>query len=209
VDEPQPLPEHLHGQPLFPHVAFRNVTMQMMWGPEPAKPLPFKCRMLQGAAAADVTPVAAAPLKDGKYEVMIPVGFPDEGTFEWLDGFLAENPDYVELSDRKILQWAASSGLWKPRAGGLKASNDKPEFSFGLTGMAQGRAQFGNSLVLNLDPPGTMRTTSLPRLRSAPATKVLLRALVCFFSRSSMTFLACCASGRGSTSRSQQCLQNL
>merc|ERR1712048_1033819 len=51
------------------------------------------------------------------------------------DTFLEKNPNYVELSDRKILEWAASSGLWKPKAGGWKASNDKPEFNFGLPGM--------------------------------------------------------------------------
>merc|ERR1712113_1352376 len=37
---------------------------------------------------------------------------------------------YVELSDRKILEWAVSSGLWKK--GGNKGSNDKPEFHFGI-----------------------------------------------------------------------------
>merc|ERR1711974_263847 len=40
-----------------------------------------------------------------------------------------------ELSDRKILEWAQASGLWKPKSMGLKNSNDKPEFNFGLPGM--------------------------------------------------------------------------
>jgi len=66
---------------------------------------------------------------------MLPVAFPDEGTFDWLDTFLAKNPHYVELSDRKILEWAVSSGLWKPKTTGWKTSNDKPEFNFGLPGM--------------------------------------------------------------------------
>jgi len=131
VAEPQPLPEHLHGQALFPHVSFRNVTIQMMWGPQPAKALPFKCRMLQGAANEDVSPIAAAPLKDGKHEVVLPVGFPDEGTFDWLDQFLAKNSGYTELSDRAVIEWARKSGL--VRQGGSKwSSNDRPEPNFGL-----------------------------------------------------------------------------
>merc|ERR1712187_427544 len=48
---------------------------------------------------------------------------------------LEKNPHYVELSDRRILEWAAASGLWKPKGGGWKTSNDKPEFNFGLNGM--------------------------------------------------------------------------
>merc|ERR1711920_159406 len=71
---------------------------------------------------------------DGKYEVMLPVGFPDEGTFTWLDQFLEKNPQYVELSDRRILEWAASSGLWKSGKG-WKSSNDKPDFNFGIRDM--------------------------------------------------------------------------
>lgn len=35
--------------------------------------------------------------EDGKYEVIFPVGVPDEGTFAWLDDFLKKNPTYVEL----------------------------------------------------------------------------------------------------------------
>jgi len=135
ISEPQPLPEHLHGQPLFPHVCFRNVTLQVSFGPLSSKPLPFKCRMLQGAAKADVTSRIAVEPQDGKYDVMFPVACPDVGTFDWLDIFLQDNPQYVELSDRKILDWAARSGLWKPKGGGWKTSNDKPEFNFGLTGM--------------------------------------------------------------------------
>merc|ERR1740121_3056226 len=91
--------------------------------------------MLQGAAQEDVKVEAAAKPKDGKFDVMLPVAFPDEGTFDWLDSFLAKNPQYVELSDRMILEWASASGLWKPKASGWKTSNDKPEFNFGLPGM--------------------------------------------------------------------------
>mmetsp|Transcript_12280 Transcript_12280/g.30968 ORF Transcript_12280/g.30968 Transcript_12280/m.30968 type:complete len:908 (-) Transcript_12280:116-2839(-) len=134
ISEPQPIPESLHGKTLFPHVSFRNVSLQVFSGKDPAMPLPFKCRAIGGAAEADVVKAASNTPKGGKYEVMLPVAFPDQGTFDWLDTFLAANPQYVELSDRKIIEWAASSGLLKPKAG-PKHSNDKPEFNYGLPSM--------------------------------------------------------------------------
>jgi len=137
--EPQPLPEELHGKALFPHIAYRNVSVQVNFGEDPLKPLPFKCRLLQDAAQADTkTAEPSVSGKDGKHEVLFPVAFPDQGTFEWLDGFLASNPQYVELSDRKILDWALKSGLARPVASinaatvQGKSSNDKPSFCFGV-----------------------------------------------------------------------------
>merc|ERR1712216_562500 len=98
-------------------------------------PLPFACRTLQSAAVADLVVEKASGPADGKYEVMFPVGFPNEGTFDWLDTFLEKNKQFVELSDRKIIEWAALSGLVKPKANTAKTSNDKPEFNYGLTAM--------------------------------------------------------------------------
>merc|ERR1712129_566511 len=57
--------------------------------------------------------------------------FPDEGTFEWTDAFLEKNPQYVELSDRKILEWARASGLGHSGKN-VPGSNDKPSFNFGV-----------------------------------------------------------------------------
>merc|ERR1712129_457708 len=45
------------------------------------------------------------------------------------------HPNFVELSDRKIMEWAGASGLFKPKSTGFKNSNDKPEFNYGLTAM--------------------------------------------------------------------------
>merc|ERR1712151_282539 len=56
----------------------------------------------------------------------------DEGTFEWLDGFLEKNKQYVELSDRKILEWAKKSGINQNGQGG---SNDKPAMNLGVQGL--------------------------------------------------------------------------
>merc|ERR1712129_214289 len=60
--------------------------------------------------------------------------FPDEGTFEWTDAFLEKNPQYVELSDRKILEWARASGLGHSGKN-VPGSNDKPSFNFGVREM--------------------------------------------------------------------------
>eukprot|EP00931_Biecheleriopsis_adriatica_P116143 TRINITY_DN91827_c0_g1_i1.p1 TRINITY_DN91827_c0_g1~~TRINITY_DN91827_c0_g1_i1.p1 ORF type:complete len:779 (+),score=244.32 TRINITY_DN91827_c0_g1_i1:71-2407(+) len=131
--DPQALPECLIGKELFPHICYRNVSVQVNMGPTPFKALPFNCRLLQAAATADVMVSKDQP-KDGKYQVMVPVGVPDEGTFEWLDDFLEKNPSFVELSDRKLQDWAVSSGMAKPRPG-ASASNDKPTFAYSLQGM--------------------------------------------------------------------------
>merc|ERR1712048_1358105 len=85
-----------------------------------------------GAAASDVAKAKVPALVDGKHEVLFPVGFPYEGTFEWLDTFLEKNKQYVELSDRKILDWAKKSGLHPKGSGG---SNDKPSYDSGVPGL--------------------------------------------------------------------------
>lgn len=135
--EPQPLPEALKGKTLYPHVSYRNVSVQMNFGANALTPLTaFSCRTLQNAAAADTEVAKASPTPvDGKYEVVFPVAFPDEGSFDWLDSFMEKNPNYVELSDRKIIDWASKSGLVKPKSTGTKHSADKPEFNYGLTAM--------------------------------------------------------------------------
>ncbi|CAJ1350593.1 unnamed protein product [Effrenium voratum] len=125
IAEPQPIPQCLRDKPLYPHICFRNVTVQVNMGPQVLRSLPFTCRMLQSAAAADVV---ESKEPGGIFNVMLPVAVPDEGTFDWLDDWLEENPSWVELSDRKLQQWAASSGLAKPKGGSL----DKPSFSYGI-----------------------------------------------------------------------------
>eukprot|EP00933_Yihiella_yeosuensis_P025995 TRINITY_DN2017_c0_g1_i1.p1 TRINITY_DN2017_c0_g1~~TRINITY_DN2017_c0_g1_i1.p1 ORF type:complete len:831 (-),score=286.51 TRINITY_DN2017_c0_g1_i1:267-2759(-) len=131
ISDPIPLPEKLKGKALFPHITFRNVTIQVNTGPTPFKSLPFACRMLQGAAAADVQ---ESPAPSSKFEVVLPVCLPDEGTFDWLDSFIEKNPQYVELSGRQIQDWGSRSGLAKPKPG-MAYSNDKPTFAYGLAGM--------------------------------------------------------------------------
>eukprot|EP00927_Polykrikos_kofoidii_P012524 TRINITY_DN153_c0_g2_i1.p1 TRINITY_DN153_c0_g2~~TRINITY_DN153_c0_g2_i1.p1 ORF type:complete len:938 (+),score=215.02 TRINITY_DN153_c0_g2_i1:58-2814(+) len=141
ASEPQALPEDMRGKTLFPHFSYRNVTLQVNFGPEPMITLPFKCRMLQDAAVEDIDVIKQSVAKDGKYEAVFPVGFPDQGTFDWVDGFLKENPQYVELSDRKIIEWAEKSGLWRSKGGSwtaTKPSRDKPDLNFGVPLMDDG-----------------------------------------------------------------------
>lgn len=142
ASQPQPLPESLKGKPLFPHVLYRNVTLQVHFGPAPLKPLPFKCRMLQDAAHKDCVLAKFPQPKDGKHEVIFPVGMPDEGTFAEVDDFIQKNPGYVELSDRMVVDWATKSGVYraKERPWG-NGSNDKPIFYFGLHGIDDGSVQ--------------------------------------------------------------------
>merc|ERR1719253_1449584 len=90
--------------------------------------------------------------KDGKYEVVFPVGLPDEGTFDWLDGFLAKHPGYVELSDRTIVEWAQKSGFPKPKVNQWKHSNDKPDVNFGVQALDELSARRVISSVAPLVP---------------------------------------------------------
>lgn len=130
VTQPQAIPESLRGKPLFPTFTYRNVSVHVNFGPEPLAPLPFTSEMLQAALTKDATVTTVTAPKDGKYEILFPVALPDEGGFDWLDQFKASHPEYVELSDRAILDWAEKSGI--PKSKGVKTSHDKPEFNFGV-----------------------------------------------------------------------------
>jgi len=130
IAQPQALPDSLIGKPLFPAVTFKNMKLHYNFGGVPVAALPFKCLMLGGAVAKHAK-VSPAPAKDAQGEVLFPVCLPDEGSFDWLDMFLAKNPQFIELSDRAILKWAELSGLQRP-VNAKKTSNDKPEMGFGI-----------------------------------------------------------------------------
>jgi len=128
VSDPMPLPDDLKGKTLFPHISFRNLSVQVNFGKAQMAALPFSCRMVQDAAKKDT--VEAAPF-EGKGTVVFPVSLPDQGTFDWIDGWLADNPSFTELSDRKTMEWAAKSGVWMKKDS-WSNSNDKPYFKTGL-----------------------------------------------------------------------------
>merc|ERR1712232_979237 len=130
----------------------KNVALHVNWGPALSSKLPFTCKTLQGGAKDDLVVAPVPKAKDDKCEVIFPVGLPDEGTFEWLDMFLEKNPQYTELSDRMILDWASKSGLYRSRAPGWKNSNDKPEMNFGLPSMDDSSVQRILSSVVATQP---------------------------------------------------------
>uniref|UniRef100_A0A7S1RDC4 B30.2/SPRY domain-containing protein n=1 Tax=Alexandrium catenella TaxID=2925 RepID=A0A7S1RDC4_ALECA len=138
VSQPQPLPENLKGQALYPTVSFKQMTIHVNLGKEPLAPLPFTCRMIKDASVkdAEVSPYTAP--KDGKHEVVFPVGLPDEGAFDWLDMFHEKTPGYTELSDRMVLDWAEKSGIWRQKGYKAKTSNDKPETGFNIRELDDG-----------------------------------------------------------------------
>lgn len=131
VSNPQPLPDCLRGKTLFPTLTYRNVTLQVNFGPTHFTRLPFVCRLLQDIALDDVR-LAPPPARTVRCAVVVPVGLPDTGVFDWADDFLEKNPTYVELSDRKILQWASKSGLRRDGGYEWADSLDQPGMGFGV-----------------------------------------------------------------------------
>jgi len=129
--QPQALPERLKGKPLYPTITFKNLTVHYNFGPLPAVALPFNCHMVQGASARDVVESPSLAPEDGRYDVLFPTCLPDEGTFDWLDLFLENHPQFTELSDRAILNWAELSGVPRPW-GRDRSSNDRPEMGSGI-----------------------------------------------------------------------------
>jgi hypothetical protein len=133
VTPPKALPESLKGKTLYPTINYKNMTLHANFGPEPFAPLPFKCRMVQDAAKADTEESAMKQTENR--EVLFPVCIPDQGTFSWLDDFLQENPQCVELSNRAILSWAEKSNIYRSGGYSWKHCNDFPGWDFGVREM--------------------------------------------------------------------------
>jgi len=114
---PIAIPEKLHGKTLFPLIAVRSSTVAPHFGcngGRPLKELPFKARMLDDAAAADVVANTVVAPKSGKYDAAFLVGLPNEGTADYLDyEFYPANAEkkYVEVSTRSLLKMCEASGL--------------------------------------------------------------------------------------------------
>mmetsp|Transcript_20199 Transcript_20199/g.35973 ORF Transcript_20199/g.35973 Transcript_20199/m.35973 type:complete len:1126 (+) Transcript_20199:73-3450(+) len=137
--KPQALPEALKGKVLYPTVNYKNVTLHANFtGIVPFAPLPFVCRTVQDAAAEDVEVVET---KETKAEVLFPIGLPDEGTFSWLDGFLEDHHDYIELSGRALVAWGGKSGLWRNTESTRRSFNDRPAPEFGISQLDDGTAR--------------------------------------------------------------------
>merc|ERR1712039_536286 len=132
---PQALPECLKGQALFPTITYKNVTLQVHFGPTCLTSLPFKCRMLADAAKEDLEIVKASAVQS---EVVFPVGLPDQGLFDWVDRFLEKHPGFNEISERKIIEWAIKSGNAVSKRDKELTSNDSPYAKFGVPSLDDG-----------------------------------------------------------------------
>jgi len=108
VTAPIPLPESMVGKPLFPHVSYAMCTLAVNLGPSPRSKLPFTVPMINGATKADL--VESTCKRQDKPKLVVPVGLPENGFFDWADNFKLENPDYVEVSSRALVDWLQASG---------------------------------------------------------------------------------------------------
>jgi len=156
ASKPQKIPENLRGKVLYPTITYRNISLEVNLGPIPRKALPFTCHMLAAAAVSDV---AQTPKSPGKKECIFPIGLPEQGYFDWVDQFVEKNPGHVELSDRKLIEWAFKSGLGKPKKGG---SNDKPDMTFNNPLLDDGSLK----RVLSAVSPALQRSFVIAELKS-------------------------------------------
>eukprot|EP00427_Karlodinium_veneficum_P062582 CAMPEP_0169332704 /NCGR_PEP_ID=MMETSP1017-20121227/14865_1 /TAXON_ID=342587 /ORGANISM="Karlodinium micrum, Strain CCMP2283" /LENGTH=821 /DNA_ID=CAMNT_0009427871 /DNA_START=58 /DNA_END=2524 /DNA_ORIENTATION=+ len=132
----QALPSSLIGKPLYPNTDFMNVTLAVNFGRagRQLKALPFKCNMLADISKDKGEQKGFKAAADGSFQVVVPVGLPEKGVFDFVDRFCEEHPEFEEMSRRKLLKWCRISGV-EPQAGATDASRDAPDFSFGLDGL--------------------------------------------------------------------------
>ena len=134
INPPEPLPKEIHGKVLYPMVGVRSVSVAVNFGGgarRPAHELPFKVRMWDDAAEEDIVSSPVVPPADAVYDLVVPVGVPNEGTFGFLDHALYASEEastkwYVEISERAAVQWCVDSG-WR------KAPSRQGLMAFGFT----------------------------------------------------------------------------
>lgn len=173
--KPQPIPAHLRGRALFPALTFRNLTLAVNFGRKGVqlKPLPFRCRLFAEIAEAHHEWAGHQQPQDGSLEVVVPVGLPDQGIFDYVDRFIEEHPGFVELSDRKVAEWCRKSGLSPKGSPSPSDSRDRPDFNFGLPQLDD--RSWRETLLMLAQLAG--RSCIVPEVRSAllkPERKELL-----------------------------------
>eukprot|EP00927_Polykrikos_kofoidii_P027805 TRINITY_DN2434_c0_g2_i1.p1 TRINITY_DN2434_c0_g2~~TRINITY_DN2434_c0_g2_i1.p1 ORF type:complete len:904 (-),score=172.59 TRINITY_DN2434_c0_g2_i1:162-2825(-) len=122
--DPRSLPDCFRGRALFPTISFRYASVRAHFGPTPLRQMPFKCTMLQNAAAehCEVVP-EASQLEDGRNEVVFVVALPGEGMNDWCDNYLDKNRHFSELSRRATQNWLARSATpRRPASAGAAAA---------------------------------------------------------------------------------------
>merc|ERR1711870_64929 len=65
-------------------------------------------------------------------------------------------------SDRKLLEWASKSGVWRPKSSAGVGSNDKPDMKFGIPAMDD----LSVRKVLAVVAPAQRRNYIVPEMRS-------------------------------------------
>jgi len=140
VGKPTLVPGHLHGQTLYPTISFKNLSLAVNFGQgkRQLRELPFTCDMFADIQAAHHESASyQRSIGGSKLEVVVPLGIPDQGFFDFVDRFLEDHPGFTEVSDRKLLEWCRKSGLVeKPRDPSVEddASQthclDRPDFFF-------------------------------------------------------------------------------
>eukprot|EP00419_Tripos_fusus_P029488 CAMPEP_0172727708 /NCGR_PEP_ID=MMETSP1074-20121228/91828_1 /TAXON_ID=2916 /ORGANISM="Ceratium fusus, Strain PA161109" /LENGTH=836 /DNA_ID=CAMNT_0013554881 /DNA_START=90 /DNA_END=2600 /DNA_ORIENTATION=+ len=130
---PQPFPSHLRGKVLFPTLAFRNLTLVVNFGARKTgqlRALPFTCRMFADMLEFDSSRLEPSTAPREVREIVIPVGLPGEGLFDFASKFLEKHPHFNELSERKIAEWCHKSGLRSKAKLSKGHSRDRPDFAF-------------------------------------------------------------------------------
>eukprot|EP00931_Biecheleriopsis_adriatica_P009178 TRINITY_DN110274_c0_g1_i1.p1 TRINITY_DN110274_c0_g1~~TRINITY_DN110274_c0_g1_i1.p1 ORF type:complete len:809 (+),score=207.76 TRINITY_DN110274_c0_g1_i1:48-2474(+) len=137
ASRPQPLPVHLQGKALFPTITFQNMTLSVNFGRcgQQLRALPFRCRMFADLAEEHHEQAQSHTSKAGSCEVVMPVGLPDSGVYDWVDRFLEEHPNFLELSERYMEEWCVKSGLTRKKEPGEAHSRDEPDFSLRQSGL--------------------------------------------------------------------------
>lgn len=133
--QPQAIPAELLGKALFPTITFMNVTLAVNLGrsKRQLRALPFRCTMFANILKANSEQSTLRPSKDGSFQVVVPVGLPEQGVFDFVDSFRAERPHFEELSDRRLLEWCKESGIEVQEA--LSSSRDRPDFTSAPAGL--------------------------------------------------------------------------
>jgi hypothetical protein len=104
----------------------------------------MQVRAWADASVEDTVASAVVAPADGKYRLVVPVGFPDQGTYDFLDEefYPAEaKTKFFEVSDRALNEWCALSGV---RDKGTKndrqalACRDRPYLHYGIRAIDDG-----------------------------------------------------------------------
>jgi len=123
ASEPIALPEKMHKEALFPHIAFRGCSLGVNFR-SIAKPLPFVVLPWQQASNMEIEKSKIEKAETPKAVYPIALGDTEASIAAFLSKHKAEN--YIELSKGIFDEWVKQSGIPK-----------KNEFSYGVLALDQ------------------------------------------------------------------------